>query len=475
MNPLLGVLFLLLLGLLGARISFTDRRRALGPGLILATGTHFVFVGFLLGSTVLGLLTRDLIERLYPFLALGLGWIGLLFGLQLDRRHLRRFPPAYLAATLLQAVVALALFLGAGSLLFRAAGNWSAQTRIGLLIAAATACVSTPSGIALIRHNFLVRGKVSELLLFIASLDALVGIVALQATYALFHPAGPLAMHGAWLAARWLAAALALGVAFGVVFLWLTRPVSEREELVLFLLGLVVFAAGAALYVGVSPLFVCATTGAVIANFSTLRRRVYTLLEAWEKPVYVVLLVLAGALMEFSTWLVVPLCIGYAMTRGAAKLAGGWIAPAVRRLPFDVPKRLGLGLIPQGGISLAMVISATLTYGSALGPEAEAMRTLFSTVVLAVVASELAGPFLTRNLLRRAGEIEPRVEAALAEGRAPTPAEALGKPHGVVGRRARRVRDAARERAARAGGAEAPPPGEEDDGERRAGDRKEQP
>ncbi len=183
MNPLLGVLVLVLLGLLGARISFTERRRALGPGLIIATGTHFIFVGFLLGSHVLGLLTPVLIDSLYPFLALGLGWIGFLFGLQLDRRQLARFPFSFLVAALAQAAFAFALFLALGSLLLRAAGAWNVEARIALLTAAATACVSTPAGIAFVRHNFLVRGRVSELLLFIASLDAIVGITALQLTY----------------------------------------------------------------------------------------------------------------------------------------------------------------------------------------------------------------------------------------------------------------------------------------------------
>ncbi len=223
-----------------------------------------------------------------------------------------------------------------------------------------------------------------------------------------------------------------LGVALGVVFLWLTRPQAAREELVLFLLGLVVFAAGSALYLGLSALFVCATAGAVVANLSPLRRRVYALLGAWEKPIYVVLLILAGALMEFPSWLVLPFALGYFLVRGLAKLAAGLLARPILGRRLEVPHRLGLGLIPQGGISLAMVISGALTYGSFSSPGAGAARVLLSSVVLAVVASELTGPFLTRSLLRRAGEIQPRVEAALAAGRAPSPAEALGRPAGVA-------------------------------------------
>ncbi|NIU77486.1 MAG: hypothetical protein GWN71_29210, partial [Gammaproteobacteria bacterium] len=59
---------------------------------------------------VFDLLTQQIIDQLYPFLALGLGWIGLLFGLQLDRRQLRQFPPAYLIVTVVQAGVTLGVF-----------------------------------------------------------------------------------------------------------------------------------------------------------------------------------------------------------------------------------------------------------------------------------------------------------------------------------------------------------------------------
>jgi hypothetical protein len=87
----------------------------------------------------------------------------------------------------------------------------------------------------------------------------------------------------------------------------------------------------------------------------------------------------------------------------------------VRLLPlqFATPRRFGLGLIPQGGISLAMAISGVLTYGGLMLDGRDAADLLFAVVVLGVILSELTGPFFTRNILQRAGEISPRVEVAL--------------------------------------------------------------
>jgi hypothetical protein len=297
------------------------------------------------------------------------------------------------------------LFFAVGWIGLRAAGQGGRVPDLILMGAAATACISTPAGIALISTNYLVRGRVRDLLFFVASLDALVGIGALQLLYALFPP-GELGV-GLGLLPRlaWVVAAGGLGVICGILFLWLTRPRPGGEEMVLFLLGIAAFASGAALQLQLSPLFVSVTMGVVVANFSPDPQRVFKVLQDWEKPIYVVFLMLAGAILEFSTPWILVLALAYAVVRGAGKVVGNMAM--VRLLPFSfkAPKRFGLGLLPQGGISLAMALSVVLTYGDTMLGSRNAADLLFSIVVLGVILSELTGPFFTLNILTRAGEI----------------------------------------------------------------------
>lgn len=412
LSPLVGVLILALLGLLGSRVAFDPERAPLGPRLLLATGTHFLLIGLLLGP-VLGLLTLQVIGQLEALFALGLGWIGLLFGLQLDRSQLAQFPLSWLLFTVVQAGVTFVAFAGIGILALHLAGALRPDLHMLIYGTAATAAVSTPAGVALISRTFQVQGRVTRLLFYTASLDALVGIIALQVVYGVYHPeTAILAATSWWL---WLAIATATGIIFGILFLWLTRPKPERDELTLFLLGLAVFEAGTALYMGISPLFVCMVTGAVIANLSPSRKRVYSILQGWEQPIYVVVLILAGALLGAGTWIALPLAAGYLVLRAVGKAGGGLAARRMVPLEVQLPGTVGMGLIAQGGISLAMALSAALTYGAIAGSGGTAMRTAFATIVVAVAASELIGPFLTRGLLRRAGEITPRDEAVLAD------------------------------------------------------------
>ena len=412
LSPLVGVLILVLLGLLGSRFAFDPERAPLGPRLLLATGSHFLLLGLLLGP-ILGLLTLDAIAQLEALFALGLGWIGFLFGIQLDRQSVGQFPVGWLVFTVVQAVLTFVLFAALGFLALQLAGTLRPELYVILFGAAATAAVSTPAGVALISRTFQRQGRVTRLLMFVSSLDAAVGIIALQLVYAVYHPDTAVVGGGdAWL---WLAIAVATGIVFGVIFLWLTRPKPERDELTLFLLGLAVFEAGTALYLGVSPLFVCMLTGAVIANLSPSRKRVYSILQAWEKPIYVVVLILAGAMLGAGSWIALPLAAGYVVLRGLGKYGGGLVGRSLVPAQVGAPATVGFGLIPQGGISLAMALSAALTYGAITGAESAAGRTAFATIVVAVAVSELVGPFLTRNLLRRAGEITPTDEAVLAE------------------------------------------------------------
>jgi multidrug transporter EmrE-like cation transporter len=414
MDPFLSTLLLILLALLGARFSFSGISVPPGPRLVFRTGTHFLFLGLILGPHALGLLTHEAIRQLFPLLGLGLGWIGFLFGLQLDRRNLKQFPLAFHLLAIGQAVLTFGFFLAVGWLGLAVLGRTGRVEALLLVGAAATACISTPAGIALISTNYLVRGKVRDLLFFVASLDALVGIAGLQLAYSLFPPGNLVQEMEVALGTLWILAALGLGVVCGILFLWLTRPRPGGEELVLFLLGIAAFASGAALQLQLSPLFVSVTMGALVANLSPDPQRVFRVLQEWEKPIYVVFLILAGALLSFPTLWVLPLAVAYALIRAAGKVLGNMAMVRLIPFPFRTPKRFGLGLLPQGGISLAMAISGVLTYaGLGLG-DLSAVDILFSVVVLGVILSELTGPFFTRNVLVRAGEISQRVEEALA-------------------------------------------------------------
>ncbi len=430
MSSLVATLVLILVALLGARFSFSTETVPPGPRLLFRTGTHFLLVGFALGPAALGLLTPEATRGLFPFLALGLGWVGFHFGLQLGRDSLRLFPPRYFLFAAGQALLTFALFAAGAHVAARALGLEGDLVPLLVLGAACTAAVTTPAAIGMVSSTFQVKGKIRDLLFFVGSLDAAVGITALQVTYALYRPESVAEGPGTWSDLRWVAAAAALGTVCGIVFLWLSRGRPTQEEVTLYLLGISAFAAGVALQWDLSPLFVSVVMGAVVANSPSPPRRVLPILQRWEKMVYVTFLLLAGALLAFPTWVLLPVALGYAVLRFAAKTVASGVMVAVTPLRHEVPRRIGLGLIPQGGISIAMAVSGVLMYSELRIAGIDAEASLFAVIVLGVVLSELVGPFLTVAVLSRAGEMPtpPAAPARAATGGADATRTAARSP-----------------------------------------------
>src|SRR5690606_27164141 len=108
-----------------------------------------------------------------------------------------------------------------------------------------------------------------------------------------------------------------------------------------------------------------------------------------------------------------PLALGYTVVRLIAKLTGAWVAARAIRPLLQVPDTLGLGLITQGGMSLAIALAIVLAYGGLAGAS-PALVNFTSAVVIGVVLSEVIGPFLTRHLLSSAGELQGTEAAARA-------------------------------------------------------------
>ena len=230
-------------------------------------------------------------QSLTPFIALGLGWIGLLFGLQFDRQTLRSFTRREHAMVIGQSIVAwTAIAAGLVGVLLLA-GYSDAASIAAACAAAAAGCASSPTGAAVVFGSARVSGPFSRLATLATSLDGATGIVFLAIVYAAVHPPSPAGLVGLG-PLRWILIPVLLALLFGWLFLSLSREKPPPDEFMLFLLALALILAGASLSMATSALCASWLTGVFIANLSPLRKRVYTALARWEKPVHVLFLLL---------------------------------------------------------------------------------------------------------------------------------------------------------------------------------------
>ncbi|MFH2006354.1 MAG: cation:proton antiporter [bacterium] len=397
---IIGAVLLLTIGLAGYRRTFTKLRLPLGARYIYLTGTEFILVGLALGSSFLGLLDESTIRGLTPLYSLGLGFIGLLFGIQLELNKLLRLPRHYFLVVVVQALVTMGVvFLPCWFLLRHVFGAGGGDQLLAAFVLAATAsCTGVTTLVLMSREKRLRSTPFLELLRYIASLDAVVGLCAVGIAYGLMHDHTPFGAHfGAGALA--IGIALAIGLIMGLLFHVLTQIRCTEEELLIFVMGIILFAGGMAEYLKLSPLFVCMLTGITMANISNARDRIFFVLARLEHPFYVVLLILAGAIWRVDTswaWIFAAL---YLALRAAGKVTGGYLAPRAVGVDIAVPRRLGFGLISQGGIAVAIVLNYHLMYPSRY------TSVVVTSVLLAVIINELVSPVFIRNLLRRAGEV----------------------------------------------------------------------
>lgn len=401
MKLVIGITLIVLVAVLGSRWTFTRARLPLGARRILLTGAEFLVVGICLGELLLGLLDRSTLAGLSPLLDLSLGWLGLMFGAQLEYRQLTRFPRQYPSVALLLGGFTAAACLPMGFLLEPLPG---AEERpwLGALVLAAAAIPSAQSSLALVvRELGARRDKVTEVLSYVAGLDALAGLALFGLVFTLPQTHAPLGPEQLF-ALQYLLLSLGLGGLMGLILHLLTRFGCSQAELLLFTVGSVALAAGVAAFLKLSPLVVTVVSGSVIANLKGERSRILQVLLPLEKPLYLVLLIFAGAMVRPvpQLALVLLLVLPYMALRGAGKVLGGFVGSLLFDRPVRLPRALGLGLTGQGAMAVAMVVNFQrgLSDQPALAP---LCATVLLLVLLSLVLNELLSPSLARLVIGR--------------------------------------------------------------------------
>ena len=189
MKTVLIVSLIFALAFVFTRPIFSTRWQFFGFRLFFLSGVELLLVGYALGPRGLDVFPEPVLESMEPLLHLGVGWAGLLFGLQFNRRsvgmyRLRRYALAFWQATLTAALCAAVGWLLIHHLV--PAADLTTLQRSAVLIAACAAGTA-PSSIHYFSRVFQIRGRVNRLLKFIVAVDGIPAVVILGIFTSLFH------------------------------------------------------------------------------------------------------------------------------------------------------------------------------------------------------------------------------------------------------------------------------------------------
>ncbi len=389
MKLLIAIVILSGIALIGSRVTFLNRRLPMGFRHILFTGTEYIFIGVLLGSMGLNLLDSETLLELDSILLFGLAWIGFLYGLQFEIRLLRNLPRYYFSITTIQSVIT---FLITGStlyllmsLLMDLPGNVIISSAITL---GATASCTAQSAIAIVNQNYRIENRgLLELMRYISSVDGLFALFFFALALSIF-PFGTAGTGGELInSLKWLAVSVLIGMIPGIVLIILSRIRFVQQEYLLYLIGTILFCGGMAQQLYYSPLLSGLICGFVTANFCRHRLRALQIVVQAEKSIYILLLLIIGALWQFKADISLGIGVAYFLIRIMGKLTGGFVGTRVFKPLYRVPPQIGLGLISEGGLVIAIILNFRFIYPSI----ADSLTTV---VIISVFISEFVSPRL---------------------------------------------------------------------------------
>lgn len=353
-------------------------RSGLGLAPSLTPAIVFLPLGLLLGPSGFGIIASPVFQALDVVVAIGLVVLGVSAGVAFGREA--PAAPRLAAAASIESLVTIGA-VGAASAYFVWATGMPVEGSTAALALALGLCASASSATSADPDSEAAAGVATR----VADLDDALPMVVVIAMGLLAGVQSQGVVIG-------LVAPLAIG---GVVAAmgWLIFDRAESSgERVIFVVGVLALAAGAAAHLDVSPLTVGLCAGVAWSVVpGRIDRIVLDDVGTVQHPLVVLLLVTAGALTHPSTaalWLLAP----YLLIRVAGKVAGAWTSAA---LIDTSPTDLAAYLMPPGVLAVAFALQFRQQLAGSTGD------VVLSAVAMGTAAFELFALFVLPRWWRR--------------------------------------------------------------------------
>lgn len=350
-------------------------QRRLGITQLAVAGLPLIVLGMLTRAPQLGVLSDELLDQLSPIVGIALAGVGIRIGLRLDIPHLVGTPRPIAMLALVRVALPWLAMAGMGFLAMRLAGIDGGENARNAALLATAATVSSAaaarqlSGLT-VTEDISISQRAAQLI----ELACVVGFLLITA-YARGR-------HSSLAPEVWLLNAVGLAVVLGTCAALLFRDRAARSvDAPVIAIGTVAIVAGAAMFLGFSPLPIGLLVGMTVGVVAGDRRgELESAFDDYQRLIYGMLLFLLGAVavpLDFSAALValafvIARVLGYiASTPIAVKVAKIEIAPSTRR-QFEAA--------PMGATAVALVLSAHLLYPGSIA-QAGAIAVVLATVI----------------------------------------------------------------------------------------------
>ncbi len=397
MQAIYAFALLIFFAVLGARFFYRGGRSFSNFRFFFYSGLFYIFLGLLLGSSGLNILNEQVLNAFSPIMALGLGWIGFVFGFQFEKRYLKRFSIKYyylsfmlFILTFIPGAVIIWIILNKfypGQPSFLLGGM---AVSLGLLLT-----LHSPMILNAMAPFVPCRNKHFYLARFLVSIGSFWGICGLAVVVSFLR--FPFSRDSMLLKSIIiLIAATLFSALMGFLFYHMTRMRHSEKDLLVYILGAVFFVSGTAFYFNLIPLFACMVLGIFYSNLTRKHAKIYTLLLSTEKPLFIVFLILIGAFWELNfSWEVGVLVTVMLAMELILHILPMPLLEKILKFPVSLPHIFGNCLLSSGGLGVAFAVSLKLNYPVPL------IDIFLSVSLLMIILSEFLSPWAIRTALFR--------------------------------------------------------------------------
>ena len=357
--------------------------------------TGYLIAGFVIGPSVLGLLSENFLDSISIISDCALGFIAFSIGSEFKISYFKRVGIAPIVIAIMESFFAVALV---AAVLIPVTGN----VRFSFVLSS-IAAATAPAATIMVIKQYKAKGPVTETLLSVVALDDATALIMYSIMTA---AAGVLA--GKTSSIKELAlppvieifGGIAAGALLGFIFILPLKFFKKDGNRTALTVAFVFLGLGISEIFGFSSLLLCMALGSVLTNLSSDSDKIMNLTDNITPPVFILFFTASGAALNIKVLPTVGIAGAiYIIMRVAGKIFGAYLGAVISKADKNIKKYLGPALVPQAGVAIGLSLLA----GRAFPEFAQQIRAI---ILCGTLIYELAGPGIAKMSLKAAGEIK---------------------------------------------------------------------
>lgn len=357
----------------------------------------YLLIGVLLGSSFFNIISPEDIEVLEVISELALAFIAFNIGSEFVIKEIKKFGRKIFWITLGEVIGAILLVFSVMYFVFRQDFPFS-------IVIASMSAATAPAATLLVIRQYQAKGPLTKTILPVVALDDILGIIAFGIALAL----AKVSISGESLSVISLILSIGgeifgsilLGFVLGLILTISVKKLQSHDDYQIASLIAIGLGMGISTALGLSPLLTNIVIGTTLVNLVPRTDRVFGSVNNFVPAFYVLFFTLAGASLELGILRQIGLIgTAYVLARGFGKYMGSYIGSTYVKAEDVVKKYLGFALLPQGGISIGLLILVRQQM-----PEYAAAIT--TIIMFSILIYETSGPIFSKYALKKSGEIK---------------------------------------------------------------------